>query len=262
MFKMKENINLKLNESIDLESLVKGFKKASDILRMEKPNFIFAPVSGSVPFIDIFNIIDRHFRLDSVVYMPNSSRFEKREELMKEWYSKFYDLNEVGEPIKIVCVDEVLSGSSAVVGYKQFQRSIEERARSKAKGLSDESVAIEKFKNKLNKQISYKILGISERGYKRNPEFNRLLNKKKVYLIGFDDVPTIDNISYNTLRFKHKRLNERTIYYPEIERFDITPEYLSLLRGIATHVGVDPSTVNPVNFSKIDNGLKQAQKYK
>ena len=249
-----------IEESINLEDFVKGFKKASNILKMEKPNYIFAPVSGAVPFIDILNIIDRHFNLNAVQYIPNSSRFKNREELMEKWYSKFYEKNEFGEPIKIVCIDEVLSGSSAVIGYKQFQNSIEERAKKKARGLSDEYEAIEKFKRKLSKNIKYKILGLSERGYKKNPELNRLINKRNiVHLINFDNIPTIDNISYNPIRFKLiSSKNGNNIYSPEIERFEITREYLAFLKNISTYVGVDPSTINLVNLSKIEEGLKQS----
>jgi len=244
------------------DDLAKGFRKAADIVRMEKPDVILCPVAGSVPFVDILNILDRKFRLGAVEYVPNSSRFENREELMARWYESFYGSRDVGEQLKILCLDEVLSGASAVVGFRQFQKSLEERARKKAKGLTDESAAIEKYKRKLAKYISYKVLGLAERGYERNPEFSRLGNRGLAHVIEFDSIPTIDNVLMNPIRFKVGRVQEngKAIYLPEIERFDITPEYMELLRGIARYAGVDPSTVNPVNLSKIQEGLNRALK--
>lgn len=250
-----------MKNKVNFEDLAKGFRRASDIVRMEKPDYIFVPVAGSVPFVDILNIVDRKFRLDSVLYLPNSSRFASREELMQKWYNQFYVSNEIGEPIKILCIDEVLSGSSAVVGYKQFRKSLDERAKKKANGFSQNLEAFEKFKKELNKQIDYRILGIAEKGYERNHEFKRLQANKLVHIVEFDDVPTIDNIALNPLRFKIDRIQPdgKPIYLPEIDRFEITPEYMALLYGIASAIGTDPSSVSPVNLSRIEKGLKQAQ---
>ena len=66
----------------EFEEFAKGIKKASDILRSKKPDYILAPVVGAVPFVDLFYIADRHFNLDAVEYPPNSSRFLNRRELM------------------------------------------------------------------------------------------------------------------------------------------------------------------------------------
>jgi len=248
-------------KAIDFDALASGMKKSADIIRMEKPDYLFVPVAGSVPFVDMLTIVDRKFRLDNVLYLPNSSRFGNREQLMQEWYSKFYEANEIGEPIKIMCIDEVLSGSSAVVGYKQFKISLNERARKKANGFVQDLKAFEAFERKLNNGIEYKLLGMVEKGYNRNPEFTRLQNQGIVHLVEFDDIPTIDNVALNPLRFKVDRIqkNNRPIYLPEVERFDITPQYMALLQGIALAVGVDPSGVSPVNLSRIEKGLKQAK---
>jgi len=247
-------------KNINIPELAKKFKKASDIIRSESPDFIFAPVTGSTPFIDILHIIDRHFPLEIVEYLPNSSRFDNREELMKKWYHNFYEENEIGEKIKILSIDEVLSGSSAVKGFKEFKKSIEERAKEKAKGLSDEISAIEQYKSRLNKNIKYKIIGMAERGAKEY-SFRKLMNNKLVHLINFDVIPTIDNISLNPIRLKIscKKTDGRLSYLPEIESFEITGEYLNLLREIGKYVGADPNKINPVNLSKIEGGLKKSR---
>jgi len=240
---------------------VKKFKKASDIIRMEKPEYIIAPILGAVPFIDILSIIDKHFPLESVHYLPNSSRFANRDELTLKWYSNFYKKNEINEPMKIICLDEVLSGSSAVNGYKQFKRSIEERTKEKAKGVSNELEARKYYRQKLNKNISYRSIGFAEKDYRRNPVFSNLVNKKKVYVLEFDEIPTIDNMALNPVHLKplKKHENGKITYLPEIESFEVTPEYMNFLQNIATYIGVDPKTVSPINFSRIEEGLKQAK---
>jgi len=198
----------------------------------------------------------------SVIYIPNSSRFANREALMSRWYSNFYHSHDVGSPLKIVCVDEVLSGSSAVVGYKQFEKSVFMRAREMADEFQNgEFEAYCEFERRLHKNLSYKILGIAEKQHARNPQFNRLVNQRRVHTVEFDNVPTIDNVALNPLRFKVARIqkNGRPVYAPEIERFDITPEYMSLLKGIASYVGVDPLSVGPVNLGRIEEGLRLAR---
>src|SRR3989344_8270338 len=97
----------------EFDDFMRSMKKISDVLRSRKPDFIFAPIVGSVPLIDVLAIIDRHFPLENVEYPPNSSRFLNREEIMDSWYANFLNANYAGEPISITCIDEVISGSSA-----------------------------------------------------------------------------------------------------------------------------------------------------
>lgn len=245
----------------DLVSIVKGFKKASVIINMEKPDYIFAPIIGAVPFVDILSIVDKNFRKNSIVYLPNSSRFANRNELMSTWYKNFFEKNDIGEPMKIICLDEVLTGSSAVKGYIQFKLSLQERAKQKAKGMKDELKAESHYLKDLQKRITYKILGLAEKGYVTEHSFNKLVNKKIVHLIRFDNIPTIDNICLNPVRLKkgNPRPNGRITYLPEIERFEVTPSYMDFLRDIAIYVGTDPTKINyQANYEKIREGLAMA----
>ena len=66
----------------EFDCFMKSMKKAADYLRSKKPDFIFAPIIGSIPLIDILSIIDRQFPLETIEYPPNSSRFIKREEII------------------------------------------------------------------------------------------------------------------------------------------------------------------------------------
>ncbi len=242
-----------------IENLVKGFKKASDIIHMEKPDVVFAPVVGAVPFIDILKIVDRKFPLEIVEYPPNSSRFRKRDELMSRWYDNFFEEYETDEELKIICLDEVLSGASAVKGYRQFRKSLEQRALKKSERTGG---TFEDYRRQLAKHLSYKIIGFAEKGHHRNNTLNRLANKGHVHLINFEYMPTIDNVLLNYVRLKPagKNTQGRMDYLPEVQKFDVTMKYIDFLKDIATYVGADPDKVGPVNLSKIQNSLSRAKK--
>lgn len=230
----------------EFELFAKGLKKVSDILKSEKPDYIFAPVGGSVPLIDLLSIIDRHFPIENTEFPPNSSRFYNREEIMSRWYKNFLEKNYIGERLKIVCIDEVVSGSSAVKGYNEFKKAVYEFGNER--------------KEKLDKNILYKIIGIGEvpkRG-KRNKGFNRIVNQKKACVIDVDKIITCDNPLLNPIRFKIERTtkNGRYIYKPEIEAFEYSQHYLKLLREFAEYFGIDPNSINPIT-SKVDNNLKE-----
>jgi len=241
----------------DMYKFTKKLKKASSLIRMISPDYIFAPVAGAVPLVDMLYIVDRKFPLNDVEYLPNSSRFRNRTELMERWYKNFYKEKNISSKTKIICLDEVLSGSSSVVGYRQFLNSINNLAKEKSREFTNEVEAYDYHLKRLRKNIDYKIVGFSEQGYDRNPSFRKLITKGIARTVDFKEIPTIDNVAMNTIRFKEdgKNIQGRVVYSPEVERFDITPQYLNLLQSIASHVGADPRNVSPTNFSKIQEGM-------
>ena len=236
----------------EFDCFMKSMKKASDYLRSKKPDVIFAPLLGSVPLIDILSIIDRHFPFDSVEYPPNSSRFINREEIIDKWFSNFLNCNlnyydKIEFPMSIVCIDEVISGSSATKGYKEFHKVLHRFDKEK--------------RNLLEKKINYKILGIGEqpRNGKRNRGFLKLVNKEKAKVFETNRIITADNIDLNPVRLKLGETNKqgKQTYLPEIASINYTPDYLNLLYNTAIHFGTDPDKVTPVNLLKIQRSLEK-----
>ena len=241
---MRRSLEYSLEE---FDSFIRGIKKMSTLIQSEKPDYIFAPVIGSVPFIDLLFIVDRHFPLGIVEYPPNSSRFSNREELIERWYKNFLEKNYSGEKMKIINIDEVISGSSAVKGYTEFMRELNRFSK-------------ERKELKIRKKIKYKVIGIGEQPQYggRTPPFTTLRNSNKLYLIDTKKILTADNIFLNPIRLKICGEHEgRHIYLPEIERFEATKEYMNLLCNAATYVGKDPSSVSPQNFEKIQESLSK-----
>lgn len=105
-----------------LESYVEAMSEASNIFVEESPDFILAPMNGSVPFIDAMTIVNPDFDPSKVVYMPASSRIDDVLEVISSWYYNF--LEEVAKnPLelpKIIGIDEVVSGNSAVRCIKRI----------------------------------------------------------------------------------------------------------------------------------------------
>lgn len=231
----------------EFERFAKGIKKASDILRSNKPDYIFAPIVGGVPFIDLFALADRHFNLDIVEYPPNSSRFSNREEIMSKWYNNFLNTNYHGDKINIVCIDEVISGSSAVKGYQEFKKALFNFN--------------QRIGESLDKKVFYFILGIAEkpRNGKRNHGISKLVNKRKAKLIDVGKILTVDNPDLNPVRLKIKANNYqgRHIYLPEIEKFEVSEEYLTFLQNFASYIGEQPSRVSVKNLGKIKESLEK-----
>jgi hypothetical protein len=232
----------------EFDCFMKSMKKAADYLHSKKPDFILAPIVGSVPLVDVLSIIDRHFPLEVVEYPPNSSRFVHREEITDKWFSNFIKDNYFGEKMSIICVDEVISGSSARKGYKEFHKVLH-------------NLDGERRKAELEKRINYEILGIGEdpRNRKRNHGFRKLVNQKKAKVFETERILTADNINLNPIRLKTGKINGqgRQTYLPKIESIDYSRDYLNLLYDTANYFGADPEKVTPVNLLKIQRSLEK-----
>jgi len=99
-----------------LKSYVEAMAKASSIITEENPDFLVAPMCGSIPFIDVMYLVDRDFDPTIVVYMPASSKIANVNHVIDTWYSNF--LNEIVKHPdifpKVMGIDEVVSGQSVV----------------------------------------------------------------------------------------------------------------------------------------------------
>ncbi|MEA3329577.1 MAG: hypothetical protein U9Q06_02425 [Nanoarchaeota archaeon] len=98
----------------NLKSYADAMMDASSIITQLNPDFIVAPMLGSIPFIDAMAIVDSNFDPTKVVYMPASSRIKEINNVMKNWYTNFLEdiVDFPYEFPRIVGIDEVVSGSS------------------------------------------------------------------------------------------------------------------------------------------------------
>lgn len=102
--------------SNELDSYIEAMYHAASILVEGQPDFIVAPMMGSVPFVDVMHIVNNDFDISKVVYMPASSRIDNVGGVICDWYSNFLVdamVKTEGNP-RVVAIDEVVSGSSVV----------------------------------------------------------------------------------------------------------------------------------------------------
>lgn len=252
------DIKMKHYSNKDLESFVDGFIRASNILRSEKPNYLLAPITGAIPFVDALSIVDRRFDYNSVQYVPSTSKFNNLIDLMAGWYTGFLESVYKEEPMKIVSIDEVVGGSSVVRSFDAFKKAVSNTAKRTTKEINGGAEDLKQLVKDINKNIKYLSIGIVAEDKcktRENKEYQRLLSKHKVIEVPVDRIITMDHEPLCPLKFKfsHKNGKERSLFKPEIESFEVSPEYIQFLQDVARYVGVDPSTVSPVNVSKINN---------
>jgi hypothetical protein len=120
-----------------LESFVEAMYEASNILLAESPDFILAPMNGSVPLVDAMTIVNSDFDPSKVVYMPASSKIEGVNEVISEWYLNFLKGNiTVPSRIpKVIGIDEVVSGGSVVRCVRSIDRAINSARASETQSL-------------------------------------------------------------------------------------------------------------------------------
>lgn len=111
-----------------LTAFEKGMREAASIISKKDPDYIIAPMMGSVPFIDSMKIVDENFDQEKVHYMPASSTIRDVSDIMKEWMSNFLDDKVcLEDPIKIMGIDEVVSGNSATRVYRAITSAINQK---------------------------------------------------------------------------------------------------------------------------------------
>lgn len=111
-----------------LASYVEAMSNAAEIINDENPDYVVAPMLGSVPLIDAMSIVS-DFDYSKVVYMPASSRVNQIEKVICEWYANFLD-DVVNVPYNfpnILGIDEVVSGNSVKRCFKSVDSAIQRK---------------------------------------------------------------------------------------------------------------------------------------
>lgn len=105
-----------------ITSFIDSMVKASEIIKKENPDYLVAPLLGSVPFIDAMNIVSTDFDASKVYYLPSSSRIQDVNKIIRSWYANFLN-DKISFPDsfpKIMGIDEVVSGQSVIRCLKEI----------------------------------------------------------------------------------------------------------------------------------------------
>lgn len=110
-----------------LASYVDAMIAASATINHEDPDFVVAPMLGSIPFIDAMAIVDSNFDPARVVYMPASSRIDDVNTVIRDWYFNFLEAHVKSPDFfpRVVGIDEVVSGSSVMRCLKNIDQAVD-----------------------------------------------------------------------------------------------------------------------------------------
>jgi hypothetical protein len=303
-------------EKESLENFVDGMMDASDMVVSRNPDYLIAPMMGSVPFIDIMTMVNDDFDPSKVVYMPASSRIPDVKDVILNWYGNFLDdkVKLDDDFPEILNIDEVVSGQSLVrcmksmdiaakrkrkeirhdlmgkvfskrfdvadEGFRQIDEisgrgyssdifDMVERHRSGAY-LTDRELAKRDgvilgniLRGALSDKLLYRSIGIEDdkKKGKRSKEYRSLKDGGNIFPVPVNKILTMDRPHFCSAKYKEFKNdpvseNPYVVFSPEISHFEITPEYLNFLQGIAKYIGKDPNKVGPVNFAAILDSKK------
>jgi len=94
-----------------IEDFIKSLSIANDKIIEEKPNIIIAPMFGSIPFIDVMNIINSDFPNEKVRYIPASNKVYRLRKVIREVFKNLIH-EEIPDGGYFLSIDEVVSGNS------------------------------------------------------------------------------------------------------------------------------------------------------
>lgn len=208
-----------------LKSYVDAMRNASEVITRESPDYVVAPMNGSIPFIDAMAIVDRNFDPSKVVYMPASSKFHKVHSVMVDWYLNFLD-DVVRSPDKfprVLGIDEVVSGSSVARCFKSIDEATDKKRRRikqdilRKVGSDKMEVAVEGLKEAdllMDQDHSYELgkmqNSLTSGEYKKNPTLAKFDFKVVSGLV----TETLDSLlTYRTIGIEDSKKSDKEKTY-------------------------------------------------
>lgn len=120
-----------------LQSFAQGMLQASALISQKRPDFIIAPMMGSVPLVDALYAVDPNFDPNLVYYMPASSHLPDVNNIIQDWLDNFFAQNIGPEyPVSVLVIDEVVSGGSA----ERVNRALQRAATKRRKALTSDTL--------------------------------------------------------------------------------------------------------------------------
>jgi hypothetical protein len=243
--------NLQISDQ-DLDSFVDGLIEANRAIEREQPDIVLAPMLGAVPLVDALNVVNPQFDNSVVFYVPASSTIKNLNAILpgtvKNLLSDVADPDHfMGEGLKILSIDEVVSGSSIMrlrskvgEGIKLFVQQM------KREGFDISEGTIQYM------QIAFEHGIHIETGKEWNGGYKGLRESenKSIIPITVDRIITMDDPALCPISYIPKRdpAKNTPLVNPD---FKVSAEYISLLSRIAAKVGTNPDDVGPRNLGRV-----------
>ncbi len=249
-----------------LDSFVQGMIEVDYEINKYNPDHIFVPLMGSAPFIDCLNIFDDDFDNEIIEYIPASSKLKDMKSVLRTWFKNFLKENYFPK-MKVLSIDEVISGNSLQRVYKQFLNGkrdfFEERSIKYFNELNQNYI------DKESENITYKSIGVvdstlQKKKGKQNKKYQKLREKGVVIPVRVKRIITMDRPEFIIAKYKTEKINGsgKRVFYPEIDSFEVSPQYMNFLKEFASLIGKDPNQVTVRNIGKIMDSNKYLGDYK
>lgn len=207
------------NRKKNLTSYVDAMNEASTLIVDENPDFIIAPMLGSVPFIDAMTIVNPDFDPSKVVYMPASSKIEDVNRIISEWYFNFLE-DSVDSPSyfpKILGIDEVVSGGSVTRCLHQIDIASNKKKKKEIQSIigrlhsQDKNVAIKALNEAdilTNQNYSIELSEIKDKVMSDDYFKDKDLARKNYLFVRDSIKPSLtDKLTYRTIGIEDSKLN-------------------------------------------------------
>ena len=221
----------KINKGL-LTSFVNGMYLIDEYIKKFDPDILIFPIRGAVAINDILRVINcDNISSRQIEYLYSSSSVYKVNEVIRESVKNLLIEHHVpGEKLKILTIDEVVSGHSLARETKYMKM-----------GTLDYINNNEHLGRENLDEIVFKNIAIVDERHKKKGKpyqkgYEKLLEQDLVYSVTVNENIVMDKPQYCPVKMKRKDLHT---HYPLMERFEITRGYLELLRYIASFVGQD-----------------------
>ena len=262
------------NSKENLEDFIRGMGEASQVIVDENPDVLIVPMVGSVPFIDVMNIIDDDFPNYKVEYVPASGSIEYLKQVLNQSFDsileEYSNLSaEYKEPkdqkeTYILSIDEVISGNSMIRGVKAFngaksrhatQRALEHLGMQRRDFANSEE--LKNYRNELEEKIKFKSIGIEQTHgeNKKHPNYLSLREEGIIIPVKVNSIVTMDRHDMMPVKYKVSGSPSNVAYKAELEKIEQTKEYIELLQEVANYVGKGEQSINIRNITRINKGF-------
>ena len=237
-------------ESKLMDNFASAIRKLSEKIIEENPDLIIYSLRGAVPIADFLRIVNPTIATFQSEYMPASSSISETDFLIKEWIKNaLIEYVVRGENLKVVSIDEIMSG-----------HSVSRVLRGMKHGRSEFRIetAIEQHES----DIDFKSLGLLDLRHKKSGKeylkpYLKLLKESMVFPIEVDQNIVMDHPKFNPLILE-KNEDDPLHYLPTFKSYEMTPEYLDLLKAFSLSLGQELSIVclqNPEAIRKSERFL-------
>ncbi|MFH1972580.1 MAG: hypothetical protein ABIJ18_03835 [archaeon] len=249
-----------------IEDFVRALERANQIIEDQKPDCIIAPMFGSVPFIDVMNVINDNFPNEKVQYVPASNKVHRLREVLRSVFENVIN-NVAPHGGSFLSIDEVISGNSLKRVYKQFDAARTNYANIKTKEFFGPSVDfreenVQAYRDAIKDSISYKTIGIVDsklqrEGKELNETYQSLLEQKIVIPIETTQIVTMDRVGFFPAKYRMDKDSEgKRVYLPVVDEFNISQEYIDFLHVVSEILGKNRDSVTVRNMGKIRDSYR------